>query len=509
MLDDKQQSGEGEVARRGTARNVAWNYTGYAYQMGITLFLTAYVVRHISVVEYGLLLFVMSLSATLFLLDMGLSNILIQAYVKTIGDTDKSGVSSLLNTAFLTLTALGALGMLSLFALAASLPGPFNIASQYLHEASILFVIAGLVVQVGLPSMALEYLFQASQRYDRVNQAQLMASTAQLVLSIVVLAAGYRIVALASVQLVVSVLRFLFLVVALPSSIPATRLSFTQFSWSRLKPLVHLSKWAFVNNICIYLFDLLVWVILGSLGSMKEAAIFALASKIPRQLWNLVDKGGAVALPLLSEFSSENDSGALQRTYLNLQKLIFGAVLPFIVFGCLFAGPLIDIWAGNQYAGAVVVMRWLFVAAFAHAIIYSSDLLLYACGDVKKAALISVWSVALSIASASLLISRFGAAGMAAGMALTQLLISCTWFTASACRRSQITGRTLLTAILSGLEWPLVVLCGEIVLLWIIASRVSSFWLLAAAIVSGTIYLAVWGWSTALPLYRIHARRIA
>ena len=132
------------------------------------------------------------------------------------------------------------------------------------------------------------------------------------------------------------------------------------------------------------MFDRFVWIILGSLGSMKEAAMFGLASKAPKQLWNLVDKGANVALPILSRSFTENDQVALQQTYLRTQKLVFGAILPFIVLGCFFARPLIEFWAGSQYAGAALVMQWLLIAAFSHAISYSSDQLLYAGGEVKR-----------------------------------------------------------------------------------------------------------------------------
>jgi O-antigen/teichoic acid export membrane protein len=444
----------------------------------------------------------MSLSATLYLLDMGISNLLVQAYVAASESPDKDRFNDLISTAFLTLTGLGAVGVLIFVGLAAILPGPFNIPHQYLHEASLVFVIAALVIQVGFPSIALQQVYQASHRFDRINQILLVTSTLQLIFSVLVLTAGFRIVALALVQLAISILQLLLFAIALPASVPQARLSLTRFNWNALTPLVRLSKWALLNNLSGYIFDLLAWTILASLGSMQEAAMFGLASKAPKQLWNLVDKGANVALPLLSKSSAEADYVGLQKTFLKAHKLVVGAVLPFVVLGCVFARPLIQIWAGSQYLGAAVVMQWLLLAAFAHAIEYSSDQLLYACGQVRKAASISFWSGTVSVAGALLLVSRFGAAGLAAGMAITQLFMNCAWFTSAACKFSHTAPRTLLGVVFDGLTWPLIALAAEIGFIWAIWSHLSSLWLVIAAVVSGCVYLFLWGVFTALPLYR-------
>jgi O-antigen/teichoic acid export membrane protein len=495
--------------RRNTARNVVWNYAGYIYQTGINLALTSYIVRHLAVAEYGLFLFVVSLSATLYLLDMGISYLLVQAYVAAVEKAETDRLNDLLSTAFVALTAFGSVGVVSFAVLAALLPGPFNIPHEYLSEASFIFVIAALVMQVSLPSIALEQIYQASHRFDRINQIQLVTSTVSMILSIAVIGAGFHVAALALVQLMAALLQLLLFVIALPASVPQVRLSLMRFKWNLLKPLIRLSRWALVHNLSMYALDFLTWTILGSLGSMKEAAMFGLASKLPRQLWNMVDKGANVLLPLLSKFSAEADHINLQKTYLKAQKLILGAIIPFVVLGCLFARPLLQVWAGTEYRSATVVMQWLLLSAFAHAAGYSSDELLYACGQAKKSALISLSGGIAIVASALFLIPRFGAAGLAAGMALTQLLTNCGWFTSESCKLTHTSPRVFLRTVLGGLTWPLVVLAAEILLIWTIWSHLSSLWLMIAATISGCVYLVLWAVYTALPLYRNQTEIVA
>jgi len=502
MLKQVQSIFGSGMARKSAVQSVAWNYAGYIYQIAINFGLTAYVVRYVAVAEYGLLLFVMSLANTLYLLDMGISSVLVQAYVAAADSKIPNRLNDLISTTFIALAALGAVGVAIFAGIAVSLPGPFKISPAYLHEASLIFLIAALVIQIGLPCIALEQVFQAGERFDRINQIQLLTSTVQIALSVVVLMLGYRIVALALVQLISGLIRLFLFIAFLPVSVPDARLYLIRFKWNELKPLISLSKWAFLNNLSTSLFDLLTWTILGSLGSMSEAAMFGLANKAPKQLWNLVDRGVNVTLPSLSRAYVENDTDSLRNTYLRSQKLVFGAILPFIVLGIYFARPIIQIWAGSQYAQAAAVLRWLLLAALSHALAYSSDLLLYACGQVKKAAWISGCAGVASVVAALLLVSRYGAVGLAAGMAITQLGVNCAWFTLAACKLSKTSPWTLLKTVLEGLFWPGAILAIEVALVWTIAPRLSPFWLVLSALICGGSYIALWGVRTAIPLYR-------
>lgn len=502
MLDSGQATSPPRQPDANAIRNVAWNYAGYVYQICINLGLTSYIARYLALPEYGLLLFVMSLSSALYLLDMGISSVLIPAYVSASLDADKERFTRLLSTTFWALAAFGVAGVLVFCLIASLLPGPFHIPQGNVHEAAILFIVASLVIQVSLPSIALEQAYQAVHRFDRVNQIQLASATLQLILSVLVLTAGFRIVALALVQLIVAGARLLLLAAFLHVSVRVVRLRLTHFRWWELKPLLHASKWAFLNNLSGSFFDFMAWAILGSLGSMREAALFGIASKLPMQLRNLVDRGAHVAFPVWSQASAKNDRVRLARSYLKVQKLVFGGLLPFIVLGFVFARPLLQLWAGHRYAVAGTVMEWLLLGALGYAVAYASDLILYACGQVRKAAFIAFAGGLASAVSGLLLVPRYGAAGLAAGMAASQLLINCVWFTFAACKICSISVVQLFRYAIAGLGWPVLALMIEVAALRYLSSIMDLRWLVLAAVLSGCVYLAIWGVRTARPLYR-------
>lgn len=493
---------EYKPARGATVRNITWNYFGHFCQIAVNIGLTSYIVRRLSVPEYGLFLFVMFLSSTLDLLDLGISSVLVQRYIAASLNPEKNSLRELISTVFATSAVMGAIGAAILLGLSLVLPGPFNIPREYVHEASLVFIASACRVFIGFANLAFEPLFQSVNRFDRVNQIQLAGSGLTLVCSVSVLYFGYGIVALATVQCAAITLQFLLSLAFFHSAFPAAQINLFYFRWVTLKGLLSQSKWAFLNNATSYFLEIFVWTILGSLTSMREAALFGLATKLPNQLWYLVDRGAGVSLPLMSESALSNNLVSLRKTYLKAQRLVFGLILPFIVLGSVFAHPLFQVWAGKAYAGSAVVMQWLLIASLAHAVLYTSDLLLYSFGQFRRAALISSSGGIMTLGIAFILVPRHGAAGMAFSIAVVQVLVVCTWFTFEACKYAHVSFTVLASEMMRGLGLPTAIMISGICVVLALWHYLSSAWLVIAGVALGFSYFAVWGRLTALPLYR-------
>ncbi len=469
---------------------------GVAYEAISGFLLVAYIVRRISPAEYGLLLLAISVTGLAYLLDLGLSNLLVQAYVAAAKQSLEK-VSALLSTAFFTLTACGSLAVIAFLALAFHLPGPFQIPRQYLREASIVFLLAAVAVLASLPATALEYAYQAFHRFDRINQEQCAIATIRVVLVVALLSKGHGVVALAAVYAVVSLLRVLLLWVGLPWSVAGLRLGLRRFQWSLLRPLLRPGGWAALDNCTRQFASFSDSLILGVFGSLGSVALFGIGSKLPKHLSNLVTKGAIVILPSLSESHVDADQQQIRRVYLDTQKLVFAGVLPVVVLGFVCARPLVQLWAGNTYLGAAAVMQWLLLAAFSLAMEYPSDLLLYARGEIKTAAIISTCESLANVALSIVLVFRYGAVGLAAGTALTHILISALWYTPAACRAAGISATELLQAITRGHEWPMLLLAVELVVLGLARPSLTAWELLGVAAVCGIAYLMAWWFKAA------------
>jgi O-antigen/teichoic acid export membrane protein len=484
------------------ARSVAWNYLGAVYEALAGIVLVSYVARRISVGEYGVVLLAMSLCATMFMLDLGLSNVLVQAYIAA-AKNNREGLADLLSTAFVALVGVGTLGVLVFIALALKLPGPFKIPPEYVWRASIVFVLIAVATQVGLPTIALECAYEAFQRFDRINQVQFVTATVRVVLTLVLLARGYGVVALAAVQVVVSLLRLLVFCVALQWSVPGAHLDVRRFDWNLLNPLLRRGAWAVMDNSARQLASISDSLILGVFGSVSSVALFGLGGKLPAHLSNFVNRGAAVILPSLSRYHAEGDQRQLQRVYKNAQLLVFTGALPVVVLGGACARPLIEVWLGSAYNGAAAVMQWLLLAALSLAMECASYHMLYARGEVKTAARIATFESVANVLVSLALVFRYGAVGLAAGTAITHVLINAFWYTPAACRAAGIRTSELVRAVMGGRTWLLLLLIVEIVIIRLVWSALAPEGVLILGVIGGIAYLAVWGLRTVIPMWRL------
>ncbi|MGB6192334.1 MAG: polysaccharide biosynthesis C-terminal domain-containing protein [Terracidiphilus sp.] len=487
---------------RSALHSAAWNYAGYACQLAINFGLTFFIVRILSQPEYGLLVLIISLSANMYLLDLGISSVLVPQYVAASIEGGIVLLNELASATFILLAALGAVGALLMAALAFVLPGPFKIPPQLVHDGVLTFLCAAITVQLALPTMAIEQVYQSAHRFDRLNQIRVISAVVQLILTAAALMAGYRVIGLAAIQSILAALQMLLLFIALPSSVPGARLRFGRIRWQLLSGLSRQGRWAFLHNLSASLFDVAAWFLLGALTSMRETALYGLALKLPRQTWNLVDKGTTVLLPGRSRSSAKGDLGHLRNIFFMEQTLLIGGVFPIALLGSVFAAPILTLWAGSTYVDAAPVMRWLLLWIFAQCIAYPSDELLYACGQVRNSSLFSLITSATALIAALFLTPRYGAAGLAASIALAQLLAACPLFLSAGLRISGASPLRLLEAALPGMLFPAAVLLLAIALVFFFAKHLSPALLLLAATACGLLYFALWSRSVVLPLYR-------
>ncbi len=486
--------------------SAAWNYIGHASQLATSFGLTYFIVRHLSLAEYGVLVLITSLSVNIYLLDLGISSVLVPQYVAARIEGGMARLNDLLSVTFALFAGLGTVGALLMVALALILPGPFKIPAQYVHDGSIAFLLAAITIQMALPVVAIEQAYQAADRFDRLNQIRMLCAVAQLLFTSGALLLGYRIIGLVAVQAILACIQILLLLLALPASIPGARLSFRQMQWGLLSQLSRPGRWAFLNNVGSSFFDVAAWIPLSALASIRELAFYGLALKLPRQTWNLVDRGANVLLPALSRAHAEGNRNRLREIYFMEQTLLVGAVAPIALLGVVFAEPILQFWAGDAYIGAAPAMRWLLLWIFGQCIAYPSNELLYACGEVRQSAIFSLVASAVAFIPVLILTPRYGAAGLAASIALAQVFTACPFFLIAGVKLSGASIMSLLRATLHGMLVPGAVLLLSIAVVHLFAEHLSRLTMLVAAAVCGLLYFAVWGRLTALPLYRNRVR---
>ncbi len=298
-------------------RSVSWNYLGYLCEFIAGVLLLAYVVRRVPVEDYGIYLLAQSIAGFLYILDFGLSNVLVQLYVATWTSQGIAQVCRLASTLFWALMGTGTLGALVLSALAWLVPQMIKLPAQRTETTLALVILAAATVALTMPAMALEHLCQAFDRFDRINQVQIGMVVLRVGLTVAVLSAGKGIIALASVQALVSMVRLLALWTVAQAGIAGVSLRLFCFDTFRVRQAIGMSGWALGDDLSRRLAMSADTMIVAGLGSFRQVAMLGMGAKLPAHLFQFAARGLSVMMPSLSRHHSEGDTAQLRRAYGN------------------------------------------------------------------------------------------------------------------------------------------------------------------------------------------------
>jgi O-antigen/teichoic acid export membrane protein len=473
--------------------------------------LLAYVVRRVSVHDYGIYLLAQSLAAFLYLIELGIGSVLVPLYVSTFAEKGIEEVSRLASTLIITLLSLGAAGACVISAAACLVPRLLHLPTGETELAVQVVIIASFAVMLALPLTPLEQLCQAFHRFDRANQVQMAATALRIVLSVAVLAAGKGIVALAAVQVAVSLFRLASMWMVAPTAVPGLSLRLS-FDGGLLPKVVGMSRWAFGDDLSRRIGMNSEQVILGALSSFQQVALFGVGSRLPAHMHQFAARGLSVLFPALSEHYAKSDTARLRSTFSKALHICVTGFVPIATFAAICATPLMTVWAGPAYEKAGPVLAWLLISSLSTIVMLPSDLVLYSHGRIPQAARFSVVETLGKIAVAILLAVRYGAAGVAAGVAIWHWCVNLFLYLPAACRVAEMRpyelwSKTLLEHSPKGNQPSSNVMLGGAYVAGaaILAAglrQLSTSEMLLLCVVICLLYSAVWISYTVLPMWR-------
>lgn len=278
-------------------------------------------------------------------------------------------------------------------------------------------VAISVAVALALPQMPLEQLCQAFHHFDRVNQMQIAAVLLRVALTVAVLRAGRGILALALIQAAVALFRLVGLWVVTSAALEGSSLRLG-FDRELLREAMRMSRWAFGDDISRRIGMNAEQVILAGLGSFEQVALFGVGSRLPAHLYQFAARGLSVLVPTFSRHHSEGDTAQLRNTFRNAYRVCLTGFVPVATYGAICAPALMDTWAGPAYLRAAPVLAWLLFSALSMIVMLPSDIVLYSHGRIPQATRFSVLETLGMIGFALALASRYGALGVAAGVAI-------------------------------------------------------------------------------------------
>ena len=193
----------------GTIRNVLTNWGAYVLSMLVNFFVSPYVVRHLGDSGYGVWTILLSLTAYLGLLDLGVRGAVTRYIAKFHTTEDHEKSSNVASSAVVIFSIAGVLAILASLGLAAFVVPRMHIPGQYIGAARIVLILTGLNIAVSLVNGVFGGVLVGLQRFDITNGIEIFLNLFRSAAIVTVLYLGYGIIMLAVVQLIFTVLRWL------------------------------------------------------------------------------------------------------------------------------------------------------------------------------------------------------------------------------------------------------------------------------------------------------------
>lgn len=355
------------------------------------------------------------------LLDLGLASAVTRYLAGAIAVENKDESNRILNTALVLYVALASIVLL-VTALVAGLAPVFCSEADAVLFGQVI-VILGLQVAISFPLKVFEGFLAARLRYDVLSGTELLTWLLRTLLTVLVLASGYRIVALAVVTLVADLPRGALCVYLSLKNLNGVTIRPSLCDGKTVRQLLSFSSVSFIIQIADLLrFQVDPLVITRALG-LAALTHFNVAGMLVRYFVSLMTALMGVLQPLFSRHHDRGEHEEIKKAFLLATKVsVF--VSSFVGFGLIMWGkPFIERWMGPDYLDAYPSLA-LLAASYTFALWQIPSVsLLYGTSKHKFFALANSVEGIANLVLSLVLVGPYGITGVAFGTFLPMMIV--------------------------------------------------------------------------------------
>lgn len=408
---------------RHLARNVLSNWLVTGANMVVGFFLAPFIVHHLGDVAYGVWILAVSSVNYLGLLDLGMRSSVLRFVSKGFASQDHSSSSEAFSAALWVRAPISAGVLLLSGVLVAIFPHLFKIP----HDLSIAAEIAVLLIGVNLASSMLFGVFggvlSALNRYDLQSLVTTVQLTVRVIGVVIVLRAGYGIVAIAICELVASTASNTLLVILARRIYPELRIRMRRPNPAILRDLWSYSLYAFLTTVAVQLVYQTDNLVVGTFVSASAVTFYAIGNSLCRYTDQFASSMAMTFVPAASAYDATGDLSALRGLYKHGTRLMLSLVLPILITLLLRGHQFIGLWMGKSYAATSGTV--LAILAFPLIFSYGNRIAVSIAFGLGKHQLPAFWAIGEGVANLLLsviLVRRIGIYGVAIGTLIPSLV---------------------------------------------------------------------------------------
>jgi O-antigen/teichoic acid export membrane protein len=417
------QLGQPAPAAKGfLARNTALNFLGQFLPLLVGILMTPLIIRGLGTERFGILSLAWVVIGYFSLFDLGLGRATTKFVSEFIGTRKSGTLPSLFWTSLLFNGLLGIIGGL---AMAAATPyfvnHIFRIPPELLGEAKASFFILSVSVPVVVITSALRGFLEGGQRFTLVNAVKIPSSSLTFLIPALALPLGLRLPPIVHLLLIARFASALTYALLCFKAFPVLSRSIS-INGKLIRFLLSFGGWITVTNVVAPLLVYLDRFFIGSRLSLDAVAFYTAPYQIITRLWILPMSLVVTLFPVFSAIGKERQD-ELGDLYARSSKYLLLIMGPLILFIVLFAGNILQLWLGPEFAQkSTLVLQILAVGVLVNSLVNIPFSIIQGIGRPDITAKFHLLELPLYAWLAWVLIGRLGITGAALAWSIRVLV---------------------------------------------------------------------------------------
>lgn len=453
------------------ARNTLINLIGQITPLLVAVFTIPLVVAGLGTEGFGLLAIAWVVLGYFTLFDLGLGRATTKYVAEAMGNDGQDRVPAIIWTAVTVQAVMGLLGALVLWIVTDFLvDAVLNIPAELLEEARVTFHLLALSIPVVLISSSFSGALEAAQRFSLLNAVRIPSSILTYLLPLLGLSMGLGLPGIVALILLArsgALIAFVAMNLRIYPGLREYSASLSIFS-----SLFAYGGWVTVSSlvgpVLVYLDRLLI----VSLLTVSALAYYTAPYEATTRLWVIPASLTMTIFPAFSTLMGRSDEKMLAALVSRSVKYVLLSAGPVAVVIWLFAGEMLQIWLGADFAReSTAAMQILALGVLINSLGQTPFAFLQGVGRPDLPAKFHLIELPIYIALAWVLVSRYGIAGAAWAwslrVALDALLLFLATFKVFGLSPRQLeANRTMLAAtalvVLAGAGYGLKIAAGSL-----------------------------------------------
>jgi len=343
-------------SRKAFIGNAIWNSLGAVSTIAAGLLLQPYIVRKLGPARYGIWALVFSTLDYLRLFDFGLRASVVNYAARLRARGDQESMNQLVSTACVFYGALAIAVVAVSLAVSPVFADWFKVPDEYRHDATLLVMIVGASVGLGLFASVFTGLLEAFQRFDLVNRPYIASMTVRMVGSVVLLYYGHGLISLGLLALLCAIGERSANVRGVFMAFPDLRIRFRHASTVTLRSLTGYSFSSFLISNAILISNQSPMVMIGYLVSATEAGFYSLPTRLIGYVGDIVARVGTVTASRVADMDERGKAAAMLEWIAVLNRYCYALFLPFVLFLLVWGPALIERMVGPSFAARSAVV---------------------------------------------------------------------------------------------------------------------------------------------------------